>query len=457
VAFVISDTEKSLCAGSEFALEASFGLLVECLARNRTDRMSKHNVLVSAYACAPTWGSEIGMGWNWVTHLAKYNSLTVMTESAFQEDILCGVAALPPEQQANLTFHFIDIGEKARNRCWNQGDWRFYRDYRRWQLQAYQLALQLTRQRNFDLSHQLNMIGYREPGFLWQLPLPFVWGPVGGFTQMPWRYLPVLGWRGAAYHTCRNILNLLQSRLDARPRKAAKKASAVLAATPVDCRSIESIYHVPCRVMADQGGGLQEQMQNKPIKDTNSPFKVVWVGKIVSRKCLELALYAIGLAAKQIAIEFHIVGNGEDMDRMRVLANKLGIDSLCIWYGSIPHLQALSVIRSSDCMLISSLQEGTPAVIMEALGLSVPVVCHDTCGLGAAIDNRCGIKIPLSSPEGSKLGLASSLVSLAENTEKFQNLRNGAAKRAIELSWDQKALDVTAIYTEVLKQTRTGQ
>jgi hypothetical protein len=26
----------------------------------------------------------------------------------------------------------------------------------------------------------LNMIGYREPGYLWKLNVPFVWGPMGG-------------------------------------------------------------------------------------------------------------------------------------------------------------------------------------------------------------------------------------------------------------------------------------
>ena len=44
-------------------------------------------VIVSAYACGPKWGSEIGMGWNWVINLAQYCELTVITEFGFKEDI----------------------------------------------------------------------------------------------------------------------------------------------------------------------------------------------------------------------------------------------------------------------------------------------------------------------------------------------------------------------------------
>ena len=38
---------------------------------------------------------------------------------------------------------------------------------------------------NFDLIHNLNPIGYREPGYLWKLNLPYIWGPIGGIPNRP--------------------------------------------------------------------------------------------------------------------------------------------------------------------------------------------------------------------------------------------------------------------------------
>src|ERR1035437_4853200 len=91
-------------------------------------------VLLSAYACGPQRGSEVGTGWNWVINLARYCRLTVITEAEFQTEIRAAIRRRPPAFVPE--FHFIDIGDEARGRCWNQGDWRFYADYRRWQWRA---------------------------------------------------------------------------------------------------------------------------------------------------------------------------------------------------------------------------------------------------------------------------------------------------------------------------------
>ena len=37
-------------------------------------------VLINSYACGPNWGSEVGMGWHWVTSLSNYCQLYVITE-----------------------------------------------------------------------------------------------------------------------------------------------------------------------------------------------------------------------------------------------------------------------------------------------------------------------------------------------------------------------------------------
>lgn len=36
-------------------------------------------VLVSAYACEPNHGSEPAVGWNWVTQIATFADVTVIT------------------------------------------------------------------------------------------------------------------------------------------------------------------------------------------------------------------------------------------------------------------------------------------------------------------------------------------------------------------------------------------
>ena len=73
--------------------------------------------------------------------------------------------------------------------CWNQGDWRFYSHYKKWQKRTLKIASDIIKQHPIDIIHQLNMIGFREPGYLWQINKPFVWGPVDAKENFPIAYL----------------------------------------------------------------------------------------------------------------------------------------------------------------------------------------------------------------------------------------------------------------------------
>lgn len=44
-------------------------------------------ILINAYACSPNMGSEPGMAWNWVSNLAKYCELYIITEGEFRSNI----------------------------------------------------------------------------------------------------------------------------------------------------------------------------------------------------------------------------------------------------------------------------------------------------------------------------------------------------------------------------------
>lgn len=80
-------------------------------------------ILINAYAVNPDWGSEPGMGWNWVIHVAMHCKVQVITEGEWRENIERELARLP--QAGNIVFHYLPVPEKIRRMCWDQGDWRF--------------------------------------------------------------------------------------------------------------------------------------------------------------------------------------------------------------------------------------------------------------------------------------------------------------------------------------------
>ena len=91
-------------------------------------------VLISSFACGPYWGSEVGMGWNWIINLSQFCQIYVITEKGFKNEI---ENEIPKLNLKNIpTFYYIDIGDKGRNLFWKQGSLLFYHYYNKWQKKA---------------------------------------------------------------------------------------------------------------------------------------------------------------------------------------------------------------------------------------------------------------------------------------------------------------------------------
>ena len=132
----------------------------------------------------------------------------------------------------------------------------YYWFYRIWQWRAYKKACELHKTVGFDLVHQLNMVGFREPGYLWKLKVPFVWGPVGGLGYTDWRLLGLLPLAGKVEFLFRNIINWFHSNFLLRPRFAAMMASktgALITATSENQREAKRLWGTDSIVLCEVG------------------------------------------------------------------------------------------------------------------------------------------------------------------------------------------------------------
>jgi glycosyltransferase involved in cell wall biosynthesis len=404
-------------------------------------------ILVSAYACSPYRGSEPGMGWGWIHALSKYYDIWIITEKdEFQSDIETELNN-KPELREKIRFYYISRKRnKIREKIWPPS---YYWSYKKWQKEAYSLACSLHKDISFDMIHQLNMTGYREPGYLWNLPLPFIWGPISGFMQMPWSFMLMLGWKNAVFYTSRNIINSLQMRFSARVKHAMLRADALIAATREDQIAINKIFRKESLLINETGVTLPAIKISRPPYNKDRALKLCWCGLLIGRKTLPIALHAINRLQKELRIEFDIIGDGSERKRYVALAKKFRIDSSVKWYGWIEHDEAIKIISQSDIMLLTSIQDSTTSVVMEALKLGVPVICHDMCGFGTVIDETCGIKIPVINPSRSIEDFANAINNLANNPDKLKILSQGAFDRASKFTWEYKMKKLKIIYNEI--------
>jgi glycosyltransferase involved in cell wall biosynthesis len=413
-------------------------------------------VLVVAAAVHPLMGSEPGLGWNWIRGLSRYHDIWVITgERDGNREAINNHLMEHPELRDHLHISFIPRPDPPRTvRLWPP---LYYHHYRLWHRKAFALATDLSKRVPFDLAHQLNITGYREPGYLWKLPLPFVWGPVAGHVQVPWRFLPTLGMKSACFYTCRNLINSCQMRTSIRVKHAMRRASEVIAATRVDLTAISRFHGRAAVLIGDTGMNLpSDSATGSPTRDGDR-LRICWCGLFEGRKSLPLALRAIREASATVALTLHIVGDGPERRRWQRLASAMGVNNLCHWYGFVPRAEALRIIGKTDVMLISSLLDATSTVIFEALAYGKPVICHDACGFGDIVDDSCGIKIPMRSPRSSVKGFAEAIVRIARSPAVLAELSKGAAVRSERHTWDNKALQMSEVYRHVLAQNHTLQ
>jgi glycosyltransferase involved in cell wall biosynthesis len=406
-------------------------------------------VLVSAYACSPYRGSEAAVGWGYVEALAKMHDLwVVVEEEKFRADIERYLRE-NPGALPSVRFFFI---AKKRNRLLRKV-WppSYYHYYRLWHEEALELARSLHAEVGFDIAHQLTMVGFREPGYLWKLDVPFVWGPVGGMGLFPWRFLGSVGAYGAAYFLGYNLYNVAQMRLQGRPRRAARAAaSGLIAATDENRAGAARYWGCPSTSLAEVG--LPSVTASAPTpRAPGEPLRIVWTGIHAPRKALNLGLEALARLPSDLRWELHVIGKGERTGAWIALAERLGIRDRCTFHGWLERSAAMEVMAGAHAMLITSLRDLTATVTIEALALGLPIVCLDHCGFGSVVDASCGIKVAVETPGRAVEGLAAALERLVRDEPLRRQLGEGAVARSKDFAWDVKARAVDRVYRQRLR------
>lgn len=404
------------------------------------------NVLVNAYAVSPNWGSEPGMGWNWVVNLANYCNVYVITEGEWSNEIEDSLKNLP--QRNNIKFYYIPLSCKIRRMCWNQGDWRFYWYYRKWQKLAYAKAKEIISSTQIDAIHQLNMIGFREPGYLWKIKnIPYVWGPVGGMGDIPIAYLKGAGWKQNIFCRIKNLISNVQIKYSIRV-KAAVNRGIMIAATREVQDKVRKIYckDIP---LINETGCYPKNVDTKKNPNHTDKLNILWVGKFDFRKQFNIALEAVRRLPKDINWKLDVISPfSSEIQKEKIVTQitKMGIGDQVFLHGRMPNKKVHEMMRASDLFLFTSIMEGTPHVVLEALQNSLPVICIDTCGQGDVVNDKIGIKVPLSDFSKTSEDISLAIENLYRKRDILFKMKNNSFYRQNELSWDSKIKQVLNFY-----------
>ena len=182
-------------------------------------------------------------------------------------------------------------------------------------------------------------------------------------------------------------------------------------------------------------------------------LKLISIGRLSKEKDFSTLLMAV----RQIKyyckhnVRLVIIGEGPERDNLIMLAQKYGINDNVIFPGYMDN--ACNVLKYFDIFVMSSLTEGMPITLLEAMRAGMPIVATAVGGIPEALEGgKCGVLVP----SGSEMDLARSITELHENKQLKKELSLKSMLRfQEEFTVEKMEAKYKSVYIDVINSKAT--
>jgi len=235
---------------------------------------------------------------------------------------------------------------------------------------------------------------------------------------------------------------------------ASRLADVIVPVSQGIADEIEQILNVnPKRINLIYNGFDLEEMWKKAAEEVNHPslgnrkeLVVGTLGRMVELKGFNYLLEAVMLVNdKGISLRLLMIGKGELLEELKVKAERLGIKDKVNFLGFVKNPFAYLV--RCDLFVLSSLYEGLPSTLIEAMALGLPVI-STRCPTGPEeiIQNeKNGLLVPVADSRA----IAEAIVRVLEDKELNTRLRIEGKKRAEDFSLNIMVSKFAEIFTSL--------
>ena len=192
------------------------------------------------------------------------------------------------------------------------------------------------------------------------------------------------------------------------------------------------------------GAAAQNHEQTGPdAKHTRSaadPFNLLFVGRLVRRKGVDVLLNAATHLADDPRLRIHVVGEGPERVSLMNEAERLGVSGLVKFEGGVSSQRIAGFFENCDALVLPAIvtesgeTEGLGVVLLEAMGYGKLVIASDAGGItDIVIDDETGVL----SPAGDAAALARAIRAAMDDPARMQRLsENGKVHAEREFGWD---------------------
>ena len=127
---------------------------------------------------------------------------------------------------------------------------------------------------------------------------------------------------------------------------------------------------------------VEEEHKNSVDTNDSPRVKIINVGRLSEHKAQHILIEACAqLVNHGIDVSCEIIGEGPKREPLECLIKELGLENKVTLLGAKYHKEVLASYGSADMFVMTSITEGMPLVLMEAMNAGLPVIAPGICGI----------------------------------------------------------------------------
>ncbi len=355
----------------------------------------------------------------------------------------------------------------------------------RFELRQHALARQLSRSSRFDFVHRLTPSAIQQPSWVDRLGIPLIVGPIIAANPPPAPFRPYLDRPVSLPAQPRIHPSRIFSRLcrcfvasAARRQRYLARASRILVGTRTALSQIPEQFRNKCRLITYSGVEHDVFVPRRISSNSSAQsLRVLFVGRLIPYKGVELLIHAAALASKRCALELDLICS-PDLEYKRFLiqvASDLGLAvhetedtqyalrnapapasrithhaSRVRFLPAVRRSELPSIYQQCDLFCFPTLCDTYGIALLEAMSCGCAVLASDVAGAGEIINGKNGLKIPLATPDQYISECAEKIVACAQNPALREGLGSTARQYILaHHDWPRVSAQLLSFYDEL--------
>jgi glycosyltransferase involved in cell wall biosynthesis len=223
--------------------------------------------------------------------------------------------------------------------------------------------------------------------------------------------------------------------------RSIREADCVIGNSRYVSQTVQDRFQVETGTVYD---GIDLQLFHPPSngREGKSKLTVLYVGSFQARKRVDLIIRE---AAKWPAVDFRLVGKGEEEKRYRALVNQLDCRNVT-FAGHLSQRGVADEMCKADVFLFPSVMEGHPQVLGQAACCGLPVIARNKYRPDYVVHGETGYLVESESELSQKLGL------LLEDQNQRLQMSAAAARHIAQFNWDRVTEDWARVFAQAVRK-----